>query len=158
MKQNSKEQLLEFSKRLKTSMSELHMTATELANATGIGKSDISYYLRAKYMPKQERIYKMASVLKVNPAWLGAFDTELERRKDSINELIGSQRNYHEALNAFISTENWDVDKAFADKKENPIYLMARGMSRLNSENQQKLLNVAKTLFGDDFTEEGDKK
>lgn len=59
---------------------------------------------------------------------------------------------------SIVSTEPWDTDEAFADKKENPIYLMARGMSRLNSENQQKLLNVAKTLFGDDFTEEGDKK
>lgn len=158
MKQNSKEQLLEFSKRLKTSMSNLHMTATELANATGIGKSDISYYLRAKYMPKQDRIYKMASVLKVNPAWLGAFDTELERSKAAIDELLKSQSNYHSTLNTIVSTEPWDVDASFTEQDADDIRILARGMMKGPQEKRKLIIDMAKQLFAQDFDEEGNKR
>lgn len=154
MKKNLEEQALEFSKRLKHTMNEMHITATELSNATGIGKSDISNYMRGKYMPKQDRIYKMASVLKVSPVWLGAFDMAIEKEANMLDTLLGNSKQYHH----IVSTEPWDVDAAFAEQKDSPIYQMARGMSKLSPENQQKLIDVAKTLFGKDFTEEGDKK
>ena len=73
MKKDNTEQKRTFSRRLRLSMSKMHMNATELSNATGIGKSDISNYMNGKYLPKQDRIYLMATELHVNPAWLWGF-------------------------------------------------------------------------------------
>ena len=50
---------MEVAKRLKQSMDEKKMKATELAEVSGIGKSDISNYLKGKYRPKlNKHIFK----------------------------------------------------------------------------------------------------
>lgn len=77
MKQNSQEHLREFSRRLRKAMGDMHMTATELVNATGIDKSNISHYCHGKYLPKHARLYKMASALNVRPEWLYAIDDDV---------------------------------------------------------------------------------
>lgn len=55
----------EFARRLRQSMDAIHINATELSRVSGIGKSDISNYLRAKYRPKQDKIAILASTLGV---------------------------------------------------------------------------------------------
>lgn len=67
----------EFSKRLRQAMDDCHMSATELSEASGVGKSDISNYLKAKYKPKQDKVYMLASALNVDPVWLFALDMML---------------------------------------------------------------------------------
>lgn len=76
----------EIAKRLKQSMNDKHMSATELSQITGIGKSDISHYLNAKYKPKQDRIYVLAKALGVNPAWLYAMDIIIKSENISPSE------------------------------------------------------------------------
>lgn len=82
-KKNNDLQKKEISKRLKQSLDMAHMKPTDLANATGIGKSDISNYLNAKYMPKQDRVFLMATALSVDPAWLYALDVLIMKPEKS---------------------------------------------------------------------------
>ena len=67
------------SERLKKAMETAHMTQTELAKQTGIGKSSISTYLSGSYEPKQKNIYRMALALGINEAWLMGADVPMER-------------------------------------------------------------------------------
>ena len=67
----------EIAKRLRKTMEERRMNATELSLASGVGKSDISNYLSGKYKPKQDKIYLLARVLEVDPAWLYCLDMRL---------------------------------------------------------------------------------
>lgn len=68
----------------------------------------------------------------------------------TVDELLGE--------NQIVSKDPWDVETAFSDPQDDSIRIMARGMGRLSPENRQKLLDVAKTLFAEDFDEEGNKK
>jgi transcriptional regulator with XRE-family HTH domain len=60
----------DFVERLRKTMEEKGMTASELSRASGVGKSDISYYLKGKYLPKQDKVFMLAKALHVNPGWL----------------------------------------------------------------------------------------
>ena len=66
----------DFVDRLRTAMEERDMTLTELSQASGVGKSDISRYMRGEYIPKQEKCYKLARALGVDPGWLMVGDDE----------------------------------------------------------------------------------
>ena len=169
-KKDNEQQLLEFSRRLKESMDKAHLNATDLSNRTGIGKSDISNYVNGKYLPKQDRVYLIASVLGVSPSWLYAIDalynqdTEqpllsapvvlLSDGKDS----SGAEESGSGKI-AVISTEPWNPDDMlYAETGDEDIRIMARGMGKMSPENRKKLLDVARTLFAEDFDEEGNKR
>ena len=78
MSDRKAEQLRVFSKRLRDCMQNSGMIATDLANATGIGKSDISNYMTGKYLPKQDRIYLLSKALDADPAWLSGLDLRID--------------------------------------------------------------------------------
>lgn len=65
--------------RLQEALNFADIKAIDLARKTGIGKSSISQYLSGKYRPKRTNIYKMASVLNVNPEWLEGNDVPKDR-------------------------------------------------------------------------------
>lgn len=69
--------------RLRAALDLRGMRQSDLAAATGIGKSSISTYLSGDYLPKQRNIYKMASALDVNEAWLMGLDAPMERAAPS---------------------------------------------------------------------------
>ena len=69
--------------RLREALDLRGMRQSDLAAATGIGKSSISTYLSGDYLPKQRNIYKMASALDVNEAWLMGLDVPMERTSPS---------------------------------------------------------------------------
>ena len=60
----------EFKARLKKAMDEKGISAAELSRSSGVGKSDISYYLKGKYVPKQDKCYLLAKALECDPGWL----------------------------------------------------------------------------------------
>lgn len=60
----------EFIERLKKAMADKKITASELSRLSGVGKSDISYYLKGRYVPKQDKCYMLAKALGVDPGWL----------------------------------------------------------------------------------------
>lgn len=71
--------------RLRQAMIDKGITATELSNASGVGKSDISYYLRGKYVPKQDKCFMLAKALGVDPGWL-MTGIELNETLDAVHE------------------------------------------------------------------------
>lgn len=60
----------EFKFRLRESMDKAGINATELSNLSGVNKSDISNYLKGRYVPKQDKCYYLARALNVEPGWL----------------------------------------------------------------------------------------
>ena len=65
--------------RLREALSARNMLPIELSRLSGIGKSAISQYLSGKVTPKQDKIYKLAQVLKVSESWLMGYDEPMEQ-------------------------------------------------------------------------------
>jgi len=59
-----------FSSRLKAALEKSGKSQTQVAHDIGMSKSMISNYLSAKSMPESDRLYNIANLLNVDPAWL----------------------------------------------------------------------------------------
>lgn len=57
-------------RRLKEALEEKNMSAQELSNLSGIGKSSISHYVNGTHCPNNFTAIKLANILKVKPEWL----------------------------------------------------------------------------------------
>lgn len=64
--------------RLKEIMKIRNMKQVDIIERTGINKGALSSYLSGRYLPKQDNIYKLSQVLRVNPAWLMGLDVPME--------------------------------------------------------------------------------
>lgn len=72
----------ELKDRLKYAMELKDMKAIDVANASGIPKNSISYYLSGRSEPKADRVYLLAKLLNVSEAWLMGYDVAMERSVD----------------------------------------------------------------------------
>lgn len=116
------------SERLKQILKEKNWTQAKLVHLTGISKSAISQYLSNRNEPKQDNIYKMSKALNVNEAWLMGYDVAKERN--------------------VLSIFNQD-NKEQSDE----ITILNRGMKKMTEEQQKKLLEVAKIMFKEEFSD-----
>lgn len=58
-----------------------------------------------------------------------------------------------------INTADWDPSSmSWADHADDTTRILARGMAKMTPENRQKLLDVARMFFAEDFDDEGNKK
>ncbi len=64
----------EFQYRLQKALAESGLTASELSERSGVGKADISNYINGKYVGKQDKVYRLARALNVDPGWLMTGD------------------------------------------------------------------------------------
>ena len=88
----------EFSERLRNAMENRKIYASELSRISGVGKSDISNYLKGKYVPKQDKCYLIAKALNVDPGWLmtgyePSNDEESVPNNDDIRVLVKQLNN-----------------------------------------------------------------
>lgn len=60
--------------RLREALEDANISQQELADKSHIGKSSISHYINGSNEPRNKTAYKLAEVLKVNPAWLMGLD------------------------------------------------------------------------------------
>lgn len=51
----------------------------DIVRETGIDKGALSHYLKGKYEPKQDVVYKLAVALNVSEMWLWGYDCPKER-------------------------------------------------------------------------------
>lgn len=65
------------------------MKQADLVEKTKIGKSSISTYISGAYEPKQKNIYRIASALNVDEAWLMGFDVPMNRKNISLEASKG---------------------------------------------------------------------
>ena len=73
----------EIKDRLKEALGMRQMRAIDLAEASGVPKSAISFYLAGKSKPKADRLYIIAQALNINEAWLLGYDVPIERSPES---------------------------------------------------------------------------
>lgn len=66
-----------FSNRLLVAMQSRGVNQTQLAERTKISKSMISEYLQGKYLPKQDKVFKIARSLEVDESWLMGYDVDM---------------------------------------------------------------------------------
>ena len=73
----------DFTERLNDVMRARGISATDLADATGLSKSRISHYVNGRYEPKSDALLKIAATLNVDEHWLlGSDSSEDELAKD----------------------------------------------------------------------------
>lgn len=65
--------------RIKEAMKLAGMRQADVVRVTGIDKGALSHYLKGRYEPKQDVIYKLAEALNVSEMWLWGYDCEMER-------------------------------------------------------------------------------
>lgn len=65
-----------FAKRLSNLLTEYNMKQADLAKLSKIRASSISDWCNGKYIPKQDKINKIAKILRTSPAWLLGYDDE----------------------------------------------------------------------------------
>lgn len=71
----------------------------------------------------------------------------------SVDYLIGNDQS------PVVSTDPWDPEEmGAADREDETIRVLARGVSKMSPENRQKLLDVARVMFSEDFDAQGNKR
>lgn len=108
--------------RLRQVMEANEIRAIDLAERSGVSKSNISQYINAYHAPNSINAYKMSLVLNCSPAYLMGFDIEVEddsikRAKESYKRLSAyaikiaeayekAPANIKKAIDAMLETEN----------------------------------------------------
>ena len=118
---------------IRTLRKRMGLTQVELAERLNVSQSTITSWENGTRRPDLDLLPVLAKIFGV-----------------SVDVLIGNE--------SVVSQEDWDVEAAFSDPDYESIRIMARGMGRMSPENRQKLLDVARTLFAEDFDEKGNKK
>lgn len=87
---------MDIKERIKKGMALRGMTASELAQKSGVNKGLISKYLKGTVEPKQSTIYELARALRVSPAWLIGYDDNNEEIIDTVvdEQLIEIENGY----------------------------------------------------------------
>jgi transcriptional regulator with XRE-family HTH domain len=119
--------------RIAAALKKRQMTASELSEKIGVSKSTMSYYLKGRFMPKQDKIIAMSNVLGVPPSWLLGFD----KNRESYAIPYKGEEVYHR----FFS-RNDAVSKAFREFADT---LMREEQRKLSSADN-KLLDRFKQL------------
>lgn len=79
--------------RLREAMALAGKRQVDLAKEAGIDKGALSHYLKGKYEPKQDTVYKLAKALDVSEMWLWGYDCKKERtpeqqKNDALADII----------------------------------------------------------------------
>ena len=66
------------------------MRQVDVAEKSGLDKAQISQYKTGKYEPMQDALYKLATALNVNVAWLMGHDVPMEVDKVSLEQKVAA--------------------------------------------------------------------
>jgi len=64
------------------------MRQVDVANASGLDKAQISQYKNGVHEPVQDALYKLATALNVNVAWLMGHDVPMEVNRASLEQKV----------------------------------------------------------------------
>ena len=92
----------DFQYRLLKVIADRKVTAADLVRATGIDKGAISNYINGVYIPKQDKAYKLARALCVDPGWLMTGDEPSEKRLTEEALLLEAYRNADEGTRSAV--------------------------------------------------------
>lgn len=79
--------------RIRTAMNNVNKKQIDIVKETGVDKGALSSYLKGKYEPKQDVIYKLAKALNVSEMWLWGYDCPMERpemqkKNDALTDIV----------------------------------------------------------------------
>jgi len=102
--------------RIKIAMNKAGMKQADIVRQTGIDKGAMSNYVKGKYEPKQDVIYKIARCLDVSEMWLWGYDCNMERpamqkNNDTIADIVIRLRTDSEFLSVVESLNNLDEEQ-----------------------------------------------
>ena len=66
-----------FQKRLEQAMNDSGLTQAELSRKSGVPESTISSYRSGAYIPRNKKLYALATAMNVSPSWLMGYDLEV---------------------------------------------------------------------------------
>lgn len=89
-----------FHDRLAEALALRHMKPIDLAKETDISRGAISQYINGKVKPKQDKIAKIANVLRVSPAWLMGYDVAID---DGSVQSTDDGKEWHPPLKDILS-------------------------------------------------------
>lgn len=119
--------------RIKEEMLKKGFSQNKLAKAAQMSQSGLSSILSGNVSPKENTLRAIAEALNV-----------------PLSELLEEST---------VSTAPWNPEEMnYAEQEDETIRIMARGMKKMSPENRQKLLDVARTFFTEDFDEQGNKR
>lgn len=101
--------------RLAEALKMRHMNASDLSKLVGISKSTISYYLKDRFMPKQDKIYQLSEALRVSPGWLMGLDVDIDGNEKSVFPSIVKES---PALYSVATIPDEAYNKIIADMKD----------------------------------------
>lgn len=119
--------------RIKEEMLKKGFSQNKLAKAAQMSQSGLSSILSGNVSPKENTLRAIADALNVPLSEL------LEETHVNTTPLNPEEMNR-------------------AEQEDETIQIMARGMKKISPDDRQMLLKVARTLFGKDFDEQGNKR
>lgn len=126
-----------------------HTTASDLSKAVNISKSTMSYYLKGRFVPKQDKIYSLAKELRVSPTWLMGFNV-------SVDGDIEAPPTTEEALASYAYNSTSDTAKALRDHLMSAMKLLEQEQAtseieakynRLTPANQKSVMDMVDFLL-----------
>lgn len=103
--------------RLREALEIREMKPSELAEKAGIARGTISHYLSGSMVPKSKRIYAIAQILKVQPAWLIGYDVPMEAPTEH-PEVVSSIQKMFDQLNPDEQRTVMTMLSVLVNKKE----------------------------------------
>lgn len=98
-----------FANRLLDAMQSRGVNQSQLAERTKISKSMISEYLQGKYLPKQDKVFKIASSLDVSESWLMGYEVDMNPNRYLNDKTKIDLYLFNEICEALIDNHNRDV-------------------------------------------------
>lgn len=112
-----------FAERFKIAIAESGKKPSEIAQITHINKSNISYYLNGKVVPKIDKVILFAKLLEVSAEWLLGYDVPKKYTSDTtlLSPVFGIPYTKSD-LDIFIKYLNLPVaDKLIVNKLINDL-------------------------------------
>ena len=102
--------------RIKLAMEKAGKKQADIIRETGIDKGSMSHYVKGKYEPKQDAIYKIAKALDVSEMWLWGYDCKMERpieqkKNDIQTDIVSRMRSDENFMEAVMHMYNLDDEK-----------------------------------------------
>lgn len=130
------------------------ITQEQLAKAIGVERSSIGKYEgKQDILPSYDVLVRLANYFGVTINYL--LDVPEPETHFSAKEV----QDAFAARPQTVSTDPWGPENMdYAEKENDTIRILARGVTKLSPENRQKLLDVARVMFAEDFDEQGNKR
>lgn len=123
---------MNFSEKLAQAIKLNGITQSDLSAKTGISPSSISDWLNGKYVPKQDKIYILATALNVKPSYLLGYDDREPAQQKDFNDLYN-----------FINSTPQDIQE--------DIYAFGRAANEMTDEEREEMMNFLKRMYKEHF-------